>query len=152
MGLYLTPYDAIEQHQINHVDPFTGTSPWSTSCNQCFTVYGGRTKAAETTASQVLFAAVPSLAEISWASFFTENRTGAALYEKATCLVRIYEPWHNTGLIFLQAPTQLARGMCRSQIQAELEERAYEPGSEIQYLILRIYELMQCTSRCYFSK
>jgi hypothetical protein len=105
MGLYLTPYEAIEQHRSNHVDPLAKPSLWRTSCDQCFTVYADRTKAAETAASQAIFAAVPSLTEISWASFFTETRVGATLYGRKQCIwyVHTEESWLYTRLIFSQA-------------------------------------------------
>ncbi|KAF8602664.1 hypothetical protein BDV93DRAFT_557424 [Ceratobasidium sp. AG-I] len=78
MGVYLTPHEAIEHHKQSHVP--VESDPWSTCCTKCRSTYGGETTAAETIAKDIIFRKISSLEEVSWASFFTDNRMGAALY------------------------------------------------------------------------
>ncbi|KAF8597765.1 hypothetical protein BDV93DRAFT_358970 [Ceratobasidium sp. AG-I] len=83
MGLYLTPHEAISEHLHQHdrlKDP-TGTS-WSSPCETCTNRFKSRTQLAEAGANEVLFGGIPSLREISWASFFSDGRLGAIRYMK----------------------------------------------------------------------
>ncbi|KAG8764003.1 hypothetical protein FRC12_008340 [Ceratobasidium sp. 428] len=86
MGLYLTPYEAVEQHRRAHRDTTLSTRLWDAPCRECAVAYGEMTKTAETTASQAIFESSSSLVEISWASFFTEGRTGSSSYDRSNML------------------------------------------------------------------
>lgn len=78
MGIYLTPHEAIEHHQRRHVS--AESDSWSVLCTEFHSKYGEETTAAETVAKEIIFKKISSLEEVSWASFFTRNRTGVALY------------------------------------------------------------------------
>ncbi|KAF8595427.1 hypothetical protein BDV93DRAFT_515018 [Ceratobasidium sp. AG-I] len=78
MGVYLTPHEAIKHDRQSHVP--VGSNPWSACCTEYRLTYEGETTAAETIAKDIIFRKFLSLEEVSWASFFTDNRIGAALY------------------------------------------------------------------------
>lgn len=78
MGIYFTPHEAIEHHRQRHVS--VESNPWSMFCAECHLKYKEETTAAETVAKDIIFKKISSLEEVSWASFFTDNRMGAALY------------------------------------------------------------------------
>ncbi|KAG8713080.1 hypothetical protein FRC09_019109 [Ceratobasidium sp. 395] len=82
MGLYLTPYEAVERHRRAHRDKTPSTGLGNAPCGECSIAYGEMTKTAEKIASKAVFKSNPSLVELSWASFFTENRTGSSSYER----------------------------------------------------------------------
>ncbi|KAF8602592.1 hypothetical protein BDV93DRAFT_607419 [Ceratobasidium sp. AG-I] len=78
--VYLTPFAAVEEH-LRHCSQEVSTglgdpSCWRDACPKCAEEYQAATLATEKIASEILSSHVPSIQQVSWASFFSPRRTG----------------------------------------------------------------------------
>jgi hypothetical protein len=80
MGLYLTPFEALEAHRLHHQGGRIHGAIWGAVCQACVNDFEPSTREAEGLATEALAHSVPSLKKLSWSSYYTENKAGRSVY------------------------------------------------------------------------
>ncbi|KAG8719263.1 hypothetical protein FRC08_003272 [Ceratobasidium sp. 394] len=80
MGLYLTPFEALEAHQIHHQEGRIHGPIWGPTCQTCTDEFEGVTREAEQRATEALGHSLPGLKLVSWSSYYTPNKAGRSVY------------------------------------------------------------------------
>ncbi|KAG8790541.1 hypothetical protein FRC12_011645 [Ceratobasidium sp. 428] len=97
MGLYLTPFEALQAHQIHHQESRIHGALWGPTCRICADEFEGVTREAEQRATVALALSLPTLQQVSWASYYTVNKAGRSVYtvvreQEVTCEYQGNEP------------------------------------------------------------